>query len=166
MNSKNVLHLVTLSILMAAVFVPSTDHARSDVLDLPATATITEQNLPSWLVVVPEIEQNGSAGHTSKPLSIEIDQNQPSGPIYMAGFGQGDLAQSFMQSYDNIAGAGILVGGNLLMILVTALLALATFGLALIIVPVAYILGIAWTAHELPDWHGRHQYLHPWRKHV
>ncbi len=65
-----------------------------------------------------------------------------------------------------LAGAGILVGGNLLMILVTALLALATFGVALIVVPIAYILGIAWTAHELPDWHGRHQYLHPWRKHV
>ena len=109
MNSKNVLHLVTLSILMAAVFVTSTAHARSDVLDLPATATITEQTWPSWPVVVPEIEQNGPAGQTSMPLSIEIDQNQPSGPTYMAGFVQGDLAQSFMQTNGNIAGAGILL---------------------------------------------------------
>lgn len=64
-----------------------------------------------------------------------------------------------------LAGMGILVGGNLLMIFVTALLTLGTFGLALIVVPVTYILGMAWAAHELPDWHGRHQYLHPWKKH-
>lgn len=63
-----------------------------------------------------------------------------------------------------LAGVGILIGGNLLMVLVTALLSLATFGLAIIVVPTAYVLGVAWAAHELPDWHGRHQYLHPWRK--
>jgi len=36
-----------------------------------------------------------------------IDQNQPSGPVYMAGFNQPDLAQSFQQANNNIAGAGI-----------------------------------------------------------
>jgi hypothetical protein len=45
-----------------------------------------------------------------------IDQNQPSGPVYMAAFSQTDLAQSFMQTNDNISGAGILlqagVGGT------------------------------------------------------
>jgi len=45
-----------------------------------------------------------------------IDQDQPSGPVYMAGFAQTDLAQSFMQTNANIAGAGILlqagVGGT------------------------------------------------------
>lgn len=65
-----------------------------------------------------------------------------------------------------LAGAGILVGGNLLMLLVSALLALATFGVALIIVPAVYVLAVAWSAHELPDWHGRHHFLHPWRKQV
>ena len=64
-----------------------------------------------------------------------------------------------------LAGFGILIGGNLLMGLVTALLAIATFGVAIIVVPVVYIIGIAWAAHELEDWHGKHQYLHPWRKH-
>jgi hypothetical protein len=43
------------------------------------------------------------------PLSDEIDQNQPSGPAYMAAFSQGGLAQSFMQTNDNISGAGILL---------------------------------------------------------
>ena len=64
-----------------------------------------------------------------------------------------------------LAGIGILMCGNLLVALVTVLLGLENFGVALIVVPVAYVVGIAWAAHELPDWHGRHQYLHPWRKH-
>jgi len=38
-----------------------------------------------------------------------IDQNQPSGPVYMAAFSQTDLAQSFQQTNDNISGAGILL---------------------------------------------------------
>lgn len=42
-------------------------------------------------------------------LSDEIDQNQPNGPVYMAAFSQGDLAQSFMQTNGNISGAGILL---------------------------------------------------------
>jgi len=41
--------------------------------------------------------------------ALIIDQNQPSGPNYMAAFSQTDLAQSFQQSNDNIAGAGILL---------------------------------------------------------
>ncbi|MBT8036220.1 MAG: hypothetical protein KJO21_01630 [Verrucomicrobiae bacterium] len=64
-----------------------------------------------------------------------------------------------------MAGLGILIGGNLLLVFVTVLLSLATFGVALIVVPVAYLIAVAWSAHELPDWHGRHEYLHPWRKH-
>ncbi len=37
-----------------------------------------------------------------------IDQDQPLAEVYMAGFSQGDLAQSFQtQAYDHIAGAGI-----------------------------------------------------------
>lgn len=45
-----------------------------------------------------------------------IDQNQPSGPVYMAAFAQTDLAQSFQQTNTDISGAGILlqagVGGT------------------------------------------------------
>lgn len=63
-----------------------------------------------------------------------------------------------------LTGIMILSGGNLLMILVTALLSIATFGVALIVVPVAYMMAVAWAAHELPDWHGHHQFLHPWRR--
>ncbi len=42
-------------------------------------------------------------------LADLIDQDQPSGPVYMAAFSQGDLAQSFQQTNDNISGAGILL---------------------------------------------------------
>jgi len=42
-------------------------------------------------------------------IANTIDQNQPSGPVYMAGFAQGDLAQSFQQSNTNMSGAGILL---------------------------------------------------------
>lgn len=62
-----------------------------------------------------------------------------------------------------LAGMGLLIGGNLLMIFVTGLLSIATFGVALIVVPIAYIAAVAWAAHELPDWHGRHHFLHPWK---
>ncbi len=55
-----------------------------------------------------------------------------------------------------LTGTMILTGGNLLMVLVTALLSIATFGVALIVVPVAYMMAVAWAAHELPDWHGHH----------
>ena len=42
-----------------------------------------------------------------------IDQDQPSGPVYMAGFSQTDLAQSFEQANGNISGAGILLQANI-----------------------------------------------------
>lgn len=38
-----------------------------------------------------------------------VDQSQLSGPQWMAGFSQPDLAQSFQQAHDNVAGAGILL---------------------------------------------------------
>ena len=38
-----------------------------------------------------------------------IDQDQPSGPVYMAHFAQTGLAQSFMHTYPIISGAGILL---------------------------------------------------------
>ncbi len=41
-----------------------------------------------------------------------IDQNQPSGPVYMAAFDQTGLAQSFQQTNTNISGAGILLQAN------------------------------------------------------
>jgi len=106
MNSKTFLSAVA-SLLIAAVFVTPAANASADAI--PATATIIEQAWLSWSVITPTAEGTETTQQTSMPLSIEIDQNQPSGSVYMASFSQGDLAQSFMQSYDNIAGAGILL---------------------------------------------------------
>jgi len=44
-----------------------------------------------------------TAGHAA----VVIDQNQPIGAEYIASFEQSDLAQSFQQANENIAGAGI-----------------------------------------------------------
>ena len=59
------------------------------------------------------------------------------------------------------SGFGILIGGNILVGFVSVLMMLGTFGLSLLLIP-AYIAGMAAAAHKLPDWHGRHHYLHPW----
>ena len=62
-----------------------------------------------------------------------------------------------------VAGFGILIGGNLLMVFIALLLGLATFGLSLLVVPLLYWGMVGAAAYSLPDWHGRHHYLHPWQ---
>ncbi|MCW5935830.1 MAG: PEP-CTERM sorting domain-containing protein [Fimbriimonadaceae bacterium] len=47
------------------------------------------------------------AGVAGMAAAQVIDQNQPDNSVYMAAFSQGDLAQSFQQSANNIVGAGI-----------------------------------------------------------
>ena len=63
-----------------------------------------------------------------------------------------------------VAGFGILIGGNLLTLFITAWLSLATFGLALIALPAIYIASVAASAYYIEDFHGTHRILHPWRK--
>ncbi len=60
-----------------------------------------------------------------------------------------------------LAGAGILIVGNSLMLFVTAWLLLATLGVSLILIP-AWVAGIAYAAYEAPDHHGAHPWLHVW----
>lgn len=59
-------------------------------------------------------------------------------------------------------GLGLLTGGNVLVAFVAGLMVLGTMGLSLILVPLVYIGVVAWSAYNLPDWHGHHPYLHPW----
>lgn len=61
-----------------------------------------------------------------------------------------------------LAGISLLVGGNIITGFVSALMALGTFGLSLLVLPVLYIAVVAASAYGLEDWHGRHHYLHPW----
>jgi len=44
----------------------------------------------------------------AQPAAV-LDQSQPSGPVYMAGFSQTDLAQSFVPEVGQCVGAGILL---------------------------------------------------------
>ena len=62
-----------------------------------------------------------------------------------------------------VAGFGIMLGATPLMLFAALLLGLATFGMSVIVVPMVYMFAIAAAAHELPDWHGHHHWLHPWR---
>ena len=59
-----------------------------------------------------------------------------------------------------LAGAGILVIGNTLMVFIALWLSFATFGLSLIGVPVMWVAGIAYSAWAAPDRHGAHPWLH------
>lgn len=71
--------------------------------DTPATA-----DGDTWSVET-DAGADGCNNVVPEVLADEIDQNQPSGPVYMAAFSQTDLAQSFMQDNANISGAGILL---------------------------------------------------------
>lgn len=60
------------------------------------------------------------------------------------------------------AGIGLLIGGNILTGFVAVLMALGTFGLSILVVPLVYVSAVAASAYSLPDWHGHHHFLHPW----
>src|SRR5512136_846092 len=107
MSSKTLLGVFSASILAASILAAPAAQAGSDAL--PVTSGILEQLLPGQSVAVPAFGQDETAFPIVLPLIDEIDQNQPSGPVYMAAFSQTDIAQSFMQTADNISGAGILL---------------------------------------------------------
>lgn len=108
MNSKCVLWF-----FFAVMMIIPAVSAGADMISSPATA---EPGPSNWSSVLSTCSQPETTRPIVLPFSNEIDQNQPSGPAYMAGFSQGDLAQSFMQTNDNISGAGILlmagIGGS------------------------------------------------------
>lgn len=59
-------------------------------------------------------------------------------------------------------GFGILIAGNIFMVFVALWLAIATLGLSLILVPAAWIAGVAYSAYYAEDLHGAHPWLHVW----
>lgn len=64
-----------------------------------------------------------------------------------------------------LAGFGILTVGNVLIAFIAALLAFATLGLALIVVPAAWLAVIGCSAYMASDEHGHHPWLHVWSYH-
>jgi hypothetical protein len=91
----------------AMVFAASTAYAGAVTLDTPATADLIGQTSFYGSVATPFWGQPEAFVPLVLPFSNVIDQNQPSGPAYMAAFAQGSLAQSFQQTNANISGAGI-----------------------------------------------------------
>lgn len=86
-----------------------------------------------------------------------VDRNKVAAALSVVpGFGH-------LYKHHYVAGFSILFGGNLFMLFAALLLGFATFGFSMILLPAAYIVGIAYSAYCLPDWHGKHAYLHPWR---
>jgi len=61
------------------------------------------------------------------------------------------------------SGFGLLIGGNILVGFISVLMTFGTFLLSILVVPAIYIAVVAAAAYHLPDWHGRHHFLHPWR---
>ena len=64
-----------------------------------------------------------------------------------------------------LAGFSILIAGNVLIGFVSVLMVLGTFGLSLILVPAAWLAGIAYSAYMASDEHGMHPWLHVWEYH-
>ena len=61
-----------------------------------------------------------------------------------------------------LSGFGIMIAGNVLMVFITLWLAIATLGLALIVVPALWVAGVAYSAYMASDEHGMHPWLHVW----
>jgi len=61
-----------------------------------------------------------------------------------------------------VTGICLLIGGNLLVAFVAILLAIATVGISLVVVPLLWWVGVAISAYGLEDRHGTHHWLHPW----
>jgi len=61
-----------------------------------------------------------------------------------------------------VAGFGLLLVGNVLMLFITGLLAFGTLGFSLVVVPVLWVAGVAISAYMASDEHGHHPWLHVW----
>lgn len=64
-----------------------------------------------------------------------------------------------------LQGTGLLIVGNTLVALVAGLMALGTLGLSLLVVPMVWIAGVAYSAYMASDEHGHHPWLHVWDYH-
>ncbi len=64
-----------------------------------------------------------------------------------------------------LAGFGILILGNVMVAFIAALLAFATLGLSLLLVPAVWFAAVACSAYMASDEHGMHPWLHVWDYH-
>lgn len=62
-----------------------------------------------------------------------------------------------------LQGIGLLVVGNVLVGFLAVLMALGTFGMSLVLMPLAWMAGVAYSAYMASDEHGHHPWLHVWK---
>lgn len=67
-----------------------------------------------------------------------------------------------LSKHHYLQGVGLLVVGNVLVGFLAVLMALGTFGLSLILLPLAWMAGVAYSAYMASDEHGHHPWLHVW----
>ena len=64
-----------------------------------------------------------------------------------------------------MAGFGILTVGNILIGFLSGLMAFGTLGTSLLVLPAAWVAGVAVSAYMASDEHGHHPWLHVWDYH-
>jgi len=69
-----------------------------------------------------------------------------------------------LYKHDYMSGFCIMTVGNAVMIFTAAWLSLATIGMSLILVPAAWVVGVAYSAYYTDDKHGTHPWMHVWEK--
>jgi len=107
MKSKSVISALVAAALVALFLAPA---ALAGASSVPATVDGIDQG-PSAATL--PVDLSAASLPVMSPYTNQIDQNQPSGPTYMAAFSQTGLAQSFQQTHSNISGAGILLQANI-----------------------------------------------------
>jgi hypothetical protein len=89
----------------------------------------------------------------------DVDRNKIAGLLsVIPGLGH-------LYKHHYLAGFGMMIIGNVLMVFVALWLAIATAGLSLILVPAAWFAGVACSAYMASDEHGHHPWLHVWNYH-
>lgn len=61
-----------------------------------------------------------------------------------------------------LAGAGMMLLGNVLVLFAAIWLAFATLGLSLLVLPAIWVAVVACSAYYASDEHGKHPWLHVW----
>lgn len=64
-----------------------------------------------------------------------------------------------------LQGFGLLLLGNVAIAFVAGLMALGTFGLSLVVVPLVWVAAVGYSAYMASDEHGHHPWLHVWDYH-
>lgn len=99
------------------------------------------------------------ASHELRDAWSHVDRNKVAALLsVLPGLGH-------LYKHHYLQGFGMLLVGNVLVGFLAVLMALGTLGLSLVIVPIAWVAGVAYSAYMATDEHGQHPWLHVWNIH-